>query len=547
MLAVPAFVAMLGMAAPQKSHDAALARNLNTFNQLVMELEQNYVDSIRVDEAFKASIGAMLSTVDPYTEYYDSEDRDNLIKMTTGEYAGIGSFIFERDSITYIQRPLEGSPALRAGLKAGDKILMVDSIDVVNKKGQNVSSLLRGQPGTTVRVKVERPWVADSILEFEIIREKVKEPSVPYFGMVDDRTGYIELSSFIAKSQDEVKAAIDSLKKNPGFSRLILDLRGNGGGLVESAVDIVGFFVPKGTEVLRTRGKDATSEKIYKTTRRPILPDMPVITLIDGGSASASEITAGALQDLDRGVLVGTRSFGKGLVQTTSQLPYGGLLKVTVAKYYMPSGRLIQALDYSHRNPDGSVARTPDSLTNVYKTLNGRDVRDGGGLTPDSVVNWEKSNALLYQLMLDRKIFDYVTKYVAQNPAPASIEEVVVTDSMYDDFGKMLKESGFKYDNGSADYIKNLREYADNEGYLSEEAAAQLDALAESLKVDLDRDLKLQSDRIRRLMVQDMATRWFGTRGERQTDLMHDVGVEKALEIFNNGDYSKILKGEKKK
>lgn len=540
-------VALMSIAAPRKSHDAALARNLNTFNQLVMELEQNYVDSIRVDEAFKASIGAMLSTVDPYTEYYDSEDRDKLMRMTTGEYAGIGSYIMERDSITFIRQPLEGSPAKLAGLLAGDKILMVDSVDVVNKKGQNVSALLRGQPGTSVHVKVERPWVADSILEFDIVREKVKEPSVPYFGMIDDRTGYIELTSFVARSQDDVKEAIDSLKKNPDFSRLILDLRGNGGGLVESAVDIVGFFVPKGTEVLRTRGKDASSEKVYKTTRRPILPDMPVITLIDGGSASAAEITAGALQDLDRGVLVGTRSFGKGLVQNTSQLPYGGLLKVTVAKYYMPSGRLIQALDYSHRNPDGSVARTPDSLTNVYKTLNGREVRDGGGLTPDSVVSWEKSNALLYQLMLDHKIFDYVTKYVAQNPAPAAPEEIVVTDSMYEDFGKMLKETGFKYDNGSAEYIKNLREYADNEGYLSEEAAAQLDALASSLKVDLDRDLKLQSDRIRRLMVQDMATRWFGTRGERIVELTDDVGVRKGIEIFSNGDYSRILKGDRKK
>lgn len=543
---VALLIGVTGLSAIEKSHDAALARNLNTFNQIVMELEQNYVDSIRTDEAFKAAIEAMLSTVDPYTEYFDADDRDRLTLMTTGEYAGIGSYITVRDSITYIRQPLDGSPSMKAGLLAGDKIVMVDSIDVIADKKQNVTSLLRGQPGTTVRVKVVRPWVADSVLVFDVVREKVKEPSVPYFGMVDDKTGYIELTSFINKSQDEVREAIDSLSKNPGFSRLILDLRGNGGGLVESAVDIVGYFVPKGTEVLRTKGKDSSHERVYRTTHRPILPDIPLITLIDGGSASASEITAGAFQDLDRGVLVGTRSFGKGLVQNTSQLPYGGLLKVTVAKYYMPSGRLIQALDYSHRNPDGSVARTPDSLTNVFTTLNKREVRDGGGLTPDSIVEWEKSNSLLYQLVMDNKIFDYVTKYVASNPAPASINDVVITDEMFEEFCNGLKDSGFKYDNGSEEYIKNLRNYAKDEGYLSDEAASQLDSLAASLKVNLDRDLKINDDKIRYYMARELATRWFGRTGDSTIRLRRDVGIDKALEIFD-GDYENILKGIKKK
>ena len=354
----------------KKSHDMSLQRNLKTFNAMVKTLEENYVDSIRIDEAFKAASNAMLNTVDPYTEYYTSDDKDELMKMTTGEYAGIGSYITEYDGKVRISQPVAGSPAAKAGLMAGDWIVKVDTTDTKGLKSGDVSKLLRGNPGTDVYVEVVRPYMADSLKSFTITREKVGEKSVPYFGMVSPSTGYIRLTSYISNSPQEIAAALDSLKGNPGFSKLILDLRGNGGGLVESAIDILGNFLPKGTQVLRTSGSGR--ERIYKTTHTPSFPDMPLAVLTDGATASASEITAGALQDLDRAVLIGNRSFGKGLVQNIFPLPHDASLKVTVAKYYIPSGRLIQALDYSRRNPDGSVARTPDSLTNVYYTSRGR-------------------------------------------------------------------------------------------------------------------------------------------------------------------------------
>ncbi|MDE7096216.1 MAG: S41 family peptidase, partial [Muribaculaceae bacterium] len=396
-------------AGAKKSHDMALQRNLKTFNSMVKVLEENYVDSIRIDEAFKAASNAMLNTVDPYTEYYTADDRDALMKMTTGEYAGIGSYITEYDGYVCISQPMDGSPAAKAGLMPGDRILKVDTVSTKGAKSEKVSKLLKGTPGTDVYIEVLRPYVADSLKSFTVTREKVMERSVPYFGMVSPSTGFIRLNSYIMKSAEEISAALDSLKKNPGFSNLILDLRGNGGGLVESAIDILGNFLPKGTQVLRTSGNG--KERVYKTTRNPEFPDMPMAVLTDGGTASAAEITAGALQDLDRAVLIGNRSFGKGLVQTTFPLPHDALLKVTVSKYYIPSGRLIQALDYSRRNPDGSVARTPDSLTNVYYTSRGREVRDGGGLQPDSVVKNNIYSDILYNLVTKNKIFDYANKY----------------------------------------------------------------------------------------------------------------------------------------
>ncbi|MDE6400644.1 MAG: S41 family peptidase, partial [Muribaculaceae bacterium] len=433
---------------PATSHDASVARNLNTFNAIVKELEMNYVDTIRPKEAFNAAIGALLSTIDPYTEFYDADQRADLTKMTTGQYdyAGIGSFIMQRDSASYISYPMKGAPAANAGLRSGDHIIRVDSTDTSRLGSEAVSKLLRGQAGTTVKVTVDRPYVADSILTFEMTRAKLVEPSVPYWGVVDGNTGYIRLTQFIEQSGKDVREALESFKANPDVKQIVLDLRGNGGGLLEQAVDIVGNFVPKGTEVLRTRGRDASTEKIYKTTKTPLFPDIPLAVLIDGASASSSEITAGALQDLDRAVLIGSRSYGKGLVQGTMQLPYDGLLKVTIAKYYIPSGRLIQALDYSHRNPDGSVARTPDSLTNVYKTLHGREVRDGGGLTPDVVVEWPQVSRLTYNLVRDNWTYDFANKYANTHESIPDAWDFEITDEIYDDFKKSIDPSKLKYD-----------------------------------------------------------------------------------------------------
>lgn len=528
---------------PPASHDAAVARKLNTFNALVKELELNYVDSIRTDEAFDAAIGAMLSTIDPYTEYYDSESRSDLMKMTTGEYGGIGSIIMERDGSTYISEPMLGSPAARAGLKAGDHIMRVDSTDVSRMGSSEVTRRLRGVPGTNVRIEVIRPYAADSVVVVDIERGKLVQPSVPFYGTVNDgRTGYLSLTSFIDKSPEEVRTALESFKTDPKVENMILDLRGNGGGLVESAVDIVGYFVPKGTEVVRTRGRDAASEKIYKTTRTPILPDMPLAVLIDGGSASASEITAGALQDLDRAVLIGTRSFGKGLVQSTRPLPYDGLLKVTVAKYYIPSGRLIQALDYSRRNPDGSVAVTPDSLTKVYHTSRGREVRDGGGLKPEITVDWGKASRLLYNVVRDFWAFDFATKYASEHPEIPSPSEFEITDSIYADFKRSIDPDRFKYDKVCEEMVKQLRETAEVEGYMSDSTKALIDSLAVSLTHNLQHDLDVARPEVSEYLAEEIVTRYYYEPGKIENRLKTDNGVKRAVEVLSDRkEYDRLL------
>lgn len=528
----------------KKSHDMSLQRNLKTFNSMVKVLEQNYVDSIRIDDAFNAASRAMLNTVDPYTEYYTADERDALMKMTTGEYAGIGSYITELDGYVCISQPMEGSPSAKAGLMPGDRIVKVDSVMTKGKKSADVSKLLKGIPGTEVRVEVIRPYVADSLKTFVLTREKVTENSVPYFGMVSPSTGYVRLNQYITNSAAEISAALDTLSASPGFSNLILDLRGNGGGLVESAIEILGNFLPKGTPVLRTKGKE--SEKVYKTTVNPRFKDMPMAVLIDGGTASASEITAGALQDLDRAVLVGTRSYGKGLVQTTFPLPNDALLKVTVSKYYIPSGRLIQALDYSRRNEDGSVARTPDSLTNVYHTARGREVRDGGGLQPDSVVKGISYSDVLYNLITKNKFFDYATRYRAAHPQAPAIGDFAIDDAAYAEFADYVAQGDMKYDTSFDALLKELRKQADEQGYMTEANDSTLKELEKSLGSDLSRDLQLKKDEIKVYLEEEIASRYYGEKGRVAVEVRTDPAVERAVEILESPLYEAILKGEGK-
>ena len=524
---------------PSSSHDAAVARNLNTFNAIVKQLEMNYVDTIRPKEAFHAAIGALLSTIDPYTEYYDADDKSEITMMTTGQYdyGGIGSFIMERDGSSYINSPMEGAPAAKAGLRSGDKIIRVDSVDTSRMGSSEVTKYLRGQAGTPVTVTVLRPHVTDSILTFEMVRSKLGEPTVPYWGKIggdSGNIGYIRLVSFIDKSGKEVREALETFKADPSVTGIVLDLRGNGGGLLEQAVDIVGYFVPKGTEVLRTRGRDSSTEKIYKTTRTPLFPDMPLAVLIDGGSASASEITAGSLQDLDRAVLIGSRSYGKGLVQGTLQLPYDGLLKVTTAKYYIPSGRLIQALDYSHRNPDGSVARTPDSLTNVYKTLHGREVRDGGGLTPDVNIDWGRVTPLTYNLVRDNFTFDYATRYANTHPSIPDPWNFEVTDEIYEDFKKSIDPTKLKYDKVCEDLLSELKKTAEQEGYMTEETKAALEVLTPMLTHNLNRDLDNKRDEVAEYLGGEIASRYYFDKGKLIQELKVDPALKEAIDILND-------------
>lgn len=529
--------------APEKSHDEAYMRNTAIFNALTRELEESYVDSVRVDDAFKAAIRAMLATVDPYTEFYSYDDRESLERLTTGSYGGIGSFIVGREGNTYISEPIVGSPAMKAGLKPGDRIVRVDSIDVAGLPSDKTSGYLKGQPGTDVIVTVDRPYVGpDSILTFTITREKVTEPSVPWAGVVKGNIGYVRLNQFVESSAADVLKALEEFRQNPDVKYLVLDLRGNGGGLVEEAVKILGYFVPKGTEVLRTRGKDRAAEKIYKTQRNPVMPDIPIAVLIDEQSASAAEITAGALQDLDRAVLVGSRSFGKGLVQGTRVLPYNSLLKVTQAKYYIPSGRLIQALDYSHRNPDGSVARVPDSLTNVFHTRNGREVRDGGGLQPDSTVTRGVLSPLVYGLIAGNQIFDYANRYVATRPAPASVTEFELTDADFADFADGVDAKSVKYDKLCNNIISDLRQAAEAEGYLTPEIKATLDSLDSRFDHDLRSDIYTKRGVIEEYITQEIAARLEPGSGDVRRSLMKDPALDKAEEIFTTpGLYDKIL------
>lgn len=541
-----AAIVTAGIVSAQKSKDMSVARGLNTFSSIVKELEMNYVDTINSETAFKGAIDAMLQTVDPYTVYYPKEDREDISQMTTGEYAGIGALLLYKDGGTYVSEPFENSPAYKGGLRAGDRLLKVDTVDVSKFTVDKVSKLLRGRPDTQVRIRVQRPYVQDSILNFTVTRAKIRNSSVPYAGVLPDSIGYIRITQFIEDTGKDVRAALDSFQATaPGLKGVIIDLRGNGGGLLEQAVDVASNFVPKGTEIVRTIGRDKDATKIYKTMRKPLYPDMPVAVLTDGGTASASEILAGAMQDLDRGVLVGTRSFGKGLVQTTRPLPYGGVLKVTVAKYYTPSGRLIQSLDYKHRNPDGSAARVPDSLTHAYKTLHGRTIRDGGGLQPDSTVNWKKVNRLVYNVVSDNWSWNFANKFKATHPTIPTADKFVITDSVYNEFKAFIDPKKFKYDSAMEEATEALRKVADEEGYINDETTAAFDSLKKLLTHNLDRDLDTHRKHIEEYLGGEIVSRYYFDRGRTQYGIRDDEGVDAARGILKDKAlYKRILSGK---
>lgn len=530
------------VSAASKNEKAAIMRNLDIFNSIYKELQVFYVDSIDAEKSINTAIGAMLNDIDPYTEYIPAKDQDSFLSMTSGEYGGIGSYITERNGKVYISEPFENSPAHKAGLRAGDHIVKINNDTTAGWTSSKVSENLKGQAGTSLRIEVKRPYVADSMLTFDIVREKIQVSAVPYYGVIKDNIGYIYLTSFTETAAKEVRDALIDLKKDPRVKSIILDLRGNGGGLLESAVKIVGLFVPKNTEVLRTRGKGHLSEKVYKTTSKPVDTEIPLAVFIDGGSASSSEITAGALQDLDRAVIIGSRSYGKGLVQSTRQLPYDGLLKVTIAKYYIPSGRLIQAIDYSHRNPDGSVARIPDSLTNLFKTKHGREVRDGGGITPDVKIEWDKMNRLTYNIIRDLWAFNYANRFYATTPSIASAEEFVITDSIFNDFKKFIDPDKFQYDKVCETMLGELRKTAEAEGYMNDETKAQFDALEGLLRHNLDKDLDNNRKAINEILSDEIVGRYYYQKGQVIDNLKYDEALDRAAAILNDPQaYRKIL------
>ena len=528
--------------------DAAVARGLDIFNSLYRELNTFYVDTIDATKAIENAINAMLGDIDPYTEYIPAKEADEFMTISTGEYGGIGSYLMERTidgkKGVYISGPYEGSPAARAGLRSGDRIIMIDGDSTATWSSDQVSKRLKGQANTHLTVTVVRPYDEDSVKTFSFNRETISVNPVPYYGVTRGDIGYIDLTTFNEKSAQQVRDALIELKKDPRVKNIVLDLRSNGGGIVEGAIQIVGCFVPKGTQVLQMRGRDKSSERTYKTTVEPVDTEIPLAVLIDGGSASASEITAGALQDLDRAVIIGSRSFGKGLVQSTRALPYDGMLKVTIAKYYIPSGRLIQEVDYGNRNADGTYKKTTvDSTARVFHTAHGREVREGGGIMPDIKVEPRELKRVVYNIMRDRWDFDFATRYVAQHgneiPEPSQFE---ITDDIYNEFKAFIDPQKFEYDKVCEQQLATLRKTADTEGYMNDSTRAAFDRLEALLKHDLDHDLDLHRRDISLLLEQEIMDRLYYQRGQVECAVKDDDTLDKAKEMFDKpGEYYRIL------
>lgn len=542
-----AIVTMVAKNTTTRSSKADISRNLQIFNALYKELQTQYVDTIDADATMQTAIRAMLSTIDPYTEYFPADNQDEILSISSGQYAGIGSVIMKRDKDVIIHRPSWGTPSRKAGVRHGDVILAVDDWKLTpDVNVSEVSKRLKGQPGTHVKVDVRRPYAEDSLLTFDIVRGEIKVDPLPWYGMVGDSIGYIRLSTFNEKSAEAVRNALLSLKANPGLRGIILDLRDNGGGLLESAVQIVGNFVDKGTEVVRTKFNDSTKVKIYKTPKKPIDTKTPLAVLINEGTASSAEIVSGALQDLDRAVVIGQRSYGKGLVQHTRPLPYDGLFKVTVARYYIPSGRLIQAIDYSHRDENGRVTRIPDSLTNVFHTLHGREVRDGGGITPDLKIDVPEVNRLLFNIVNDFWAFDFANRYAARHDSAeiGSATTLVIGDSIFEEFKSFVDPAKFKYDRMCESGIKYLREAAESEGYMNDSVKAQFERLEGMLKHDLNHDLNHNRASILEILDTEIADRYFSDAElTRRMVSKGDPEVDSAKAVLSNESrYKQILK-----
>lgn len=544
LLSVMLLVVPLALAQSNETstRDTRIARNLDIFNSLFKELNAFYVDSLDIDKSMETAINAMLDDVDPYTEYIPASARADFMVISTGEYGGIGSYIYERDGNVYISEPYQDSPAAKAGLKPGDRIIMIDGDSVKGWASDKVSDHLKGQASTQLKLVIARKYDPDSIKTFNITREKIKVDPVSYYGVTNGNIGYIALETYNEHSAANVKKALLELKKNPEVKNIVLDLRGNGGGLLESAIQIVGLFVPKGTQVLQTRGKTKQQERTYKTTEEPVDTKIPLAVLIDGGSASAAEITAGALQDLDRAVVIGSRSFGKGLVQATRQLPFDALFKVTVSKYYIPSGRLIQEIDYSKRNTDGSPKQVVDSTAQQFHTAHGRLVTGGGGITPDIKIEPAQASRLVYNIVRDGWAFDYAVKYASEHPTIPKPEDFTITDEIFNDFKSFVDPEKFQYDKVCETSFASLKKTAETEGYLNDETKAEFDRLEKLLKHDLDKDLDLNRSQLEKLLSKEIIKGYYYQRGQMIYALKQDKCTQSASEMFNKpGEYERIL------
>lgn len=496
-------------------------------NSIIKELNKSYVDSLPVDRIMKAGIDAMLKELDPYTIYIPEEENENLQMMISNTYGGIGAIIKKvKGGNVIINEPYFGSPAHKAGLSCGDEIIAIDGASTLDFTASESSSRMKGKPGTTVVFKVKKVRSGDT-LDVSIVRERIHLPDVEYAAMLDDTTGYILQSGFTEKVSSEIRKAVLDMKSR-GMKRLVLDLRGNGGGLMSEAINIVSLFVPKGTLVVTAKGNTPESIREYKTSTDPIDTQIPIIVMIDSGSASSSEIVAGALQDLDRARIMGTRSYGKGLVQSIRPLPYNSQMKITTSKYYTPSGRCVQAIDYSSRNDDGSVGHIPDSLTREFKTASGRTVRDGGGITPDITIKAPSYSRLVYALVLGGIIDDYVIDYARRHASIPEVDSFHVTDKGFEDFIAFAKTKEFDYRSEAKAFYDKMKQELEEDG-LAESMSSELNALEKALEMDKEKFLRLKKDEIIPFIEEELATRYWFQKAGIQVRLRYDSQLKDAL------------------
>lgn len=520
-------------------------KGLDIYYSLFRELNLFYVDSIDPEKLIKTSIDDMLESLDPYTTYIPESDMEDFKFMTTGEYGGIGALIGQRKSQVIISDPYEGMPAQLSGLKAGDILLEIDGKKLEGLKVSDVSDKLKGVPETKFSLKVERPGEKKP-LAFDITRKKIVISPVPYYTLLENNVGYIRLTSFTDKASFEVKKALLELKERKATS-IIFDLRSNPGGILDEAVDIVNLFTDKGQIVVTTRGKVKQWDKEYLSTKQAIDTDIPLVVLVNRGSASASEIVSGALQDMDRAVIIGSRTFGKGLVQSTRNLNYNSKLKVTTAKYYIPSGRCIQALDYTHKNEDGSVGRIPDSLTSEFLTKNNRIVRDGGGILPDINLDYEVPSNITIGLVQKYIIFDFATEFATKNKTIENVEDFVITDDIYNEFKAFVLSKDFTYESQTSEKLKELLKVAKEESYLTI-AQDEFDQLKAKLAVTPEKDLSLFKKEISDILASEIVKRYYYQKGEIQQSLKEDKVLHKAIEVISDNDMmTAILSGKEGK
>ena len=530
------------------NHNFEISKNLEIFNDIYKQLDMFYVDSLSADTVIEWGIDAMLRQVDPFTVYYPEEGMDELKEMTTGKYAGIGAVIrfYKKEDRVMVIEPQEDSPAIEAGVKGGDLILSIDGKDMKGKSTQEVSENLRGDAGTTFELTVKRAGV-EHPLSFKITRRNIAMPPVPYYGMVSDGIGYIYFERFVDGCSRDVRRAVVDLKEQ-GAKALVIDMRGNPGGPLSEAVEVTNLFVPRGQKVVYTKGKLASVNSEHYTKKEPLDVDIPVAVLVDGSTASSAEIVSGAWQDWDRAVIVGERTYGKGLVQMIREVPYHGSLKVTTSRYYIPSGRCIQAYDYRHLNPDGSAKTLPDSLTKAFKTAGGREVRDGGGIKPDVVITPDSLPSIVYDIATSDVLLDYVNHYVQTHATIAPAGDFSLTDADYADFVKMVEESDFTYKRRTEEMMKLLERTARFEGCY-EGAKPEFEALAAKMKGGVAADLELPKNKeeIKSVLESDIVARYYFRCGVVQQQLKTDKDLKTALEILTDTErYESLLKPVKK-